>query len=79
MPIDLQPTLTGELLELRPLRPEERGVVKGTLDDALSHFRAEPAAAAALVAVGEKKAAPSLDIPTLADWTMIANQLINLE
>ena len=48
----------AERLLSRPLRPEERGVVKGTLDDMLSHFRADPAAATALLAVGEKKPDP---------------------
>jgi hypothetical protein len=63
----------------RPLRPEERGIVKGTLDDALSHYRAQPAAAAELLTVGETKSDPALDVPTLAAWTMIANQLMNLD
>lgn len=78
-PVDTVITFMAERLLSRPLRPEERGVVKGTLDDVLSHFRAEPGAAAELVAVGEKKADPSLDVPTLAAWTMIANQLMNLD
>jgi len=63
----------------RPLRPEERGVVKGTLDDVLSHFRAQPEEAGSQVAVGESKADPNVDVPTLAAWTMIANQLMNLD
>jgi len=63
----------------RPLRPEERGIVKGTLDDVLSHYRAQPAAAAELIAVGETQADPALDAATLAAWTMIANQLMNLD
>jgi hypothetical protein len=71
--------IMAERLLSRPLRPEERGVVKGTLDDMLSHFRADPAAATALLTVGEKKPDPALDPPTLAAWTMIANQLMNLD
>ena len=70
--------MAGRLVS-RPLRPEERGVVKGTADDMLSHFRAQPAAAAELLAVGERKPDPSLDAPTLAAWTMVANQLMNLD
>ncbi len=69
----------AERLLSRPLRPEERGVVKGTLDDMLSHYRAEPSAAAALIAVGESRPDPAIDPPTLAAWTMIANQLMNLD
>ncbi|MFN0125988.1 MAG: DUF1553 domain-containing protein [Verrucomicrobiales bacterium] len=69
----------AERLLSRPLRPEERGIVKGTLDDVLSYYRSDPTAAAALIAVGESKADPAVDPPTLAAWTMIANQLMNLD
>jgi hypothetical protein len=72
-------TFMAERLLSRPLRPEERGIVKGTFDDALSHYRAQPAAAAELLAVGERRCDASLDAPTLAAWTMIANQLMNLD
>jgi hypothetical protein len=72
-------TFLAERLLSRPLRPEERGIVKGTLDDMLSHYRADSAAAAELLTVGERKPDPSVDAPTLAAWTMIANQLMNLD
>ena len=31
------------------------------------------------MAVGESKADPALDPPTLAAWTMLANELMNLD
>ncbi len=63
----------------RPLRPEERGIVKGTFDDVLSHYRAQPDEAGSLLTVGETKSNPAVDPSTLAAWTMIANQLMNLD
>lgn len=63
----------------RSLRAEERGIVKGTFDDALSYYQADPGAAAAFLAVGETRSDAALDPPTLAAWTLIANQLMNLD
>jgi hypothetical protein len=67
------------LLVARPLNPRERKVVAAGLKDLLAHYQQSPAAAAALVRVGESKADPSLDQPTLAAYTMVANQLMNLD
>jgi hypothetical protein len=71
-------TMARRLLA-RPLRPEEVQVVKGVHDDLLAHYKAEPEAAKKLVAVGESKADPKLDPADLAAWTMIANQMMNLD
>ena len=69
----------SQRLLCRSLRPTERGIVKASLDDALSHYRANPKAAAELVAVGETKADPATDVAALAGWTLVANQLMNLD
>jgi len=42
-------------------------------------FRADPAAASALLAVGESRADPSLDPVELAAWTVTMGTLLNLE
>jgi hypothetical protein len=63
----------------RPFRPEEAKVVRATLDDLLAHYRANAGDAEKLIAVGESKADAKLDRPTLAAWTMLANQLFNLD
>jgi hypothetical protein len=63
----------------RPLRPEEAKVVGGVLADLLAHYKAQPADAKKLLTVGEAKADASLDAPTLAAWTMLANQMMNLD
>jgi len=63
----------------RTFRPAERKIVESTLNDLLAHYRAETEAADKLIAVGESKADASLDKPTLAAYTMVANQLMNLD
>jgi hypothetical protein len=63
----------------RLLRAEEVPVVRSALDDLLAHYRARPAEASKLLAVGESRADATLDPPTLAAWTMLANQLMNLD
>jgi Protein of unknown function (DUF1553)/Protein of unknown function (DUF1549)/Concanavalin A-like lectin/glucanases superfamily/Planctomycete cytochrome C len=69
----------AERLLCRPLRPDERDIVQGTLDGLLTHYKAHTDDAEKLVTVGESKADPALDRPTLAAWTMLANQLLNLD
>jgi hypothetical protein len=63
----------------RPLRPEETRVVRAALADLLAYYKGHAADARKLVAVGESRADPSLDVPTLAAWTMTANELMNLD
>jgi hypothetical protein len=63
----------------RTFRPEEAKVVRESLDGLLAYYKAHPEDAAKLIAVGESKADPSLDVPTLAAWTMLANELLNLD
>jgi hypothetical protein len=63
----------------RPFRPEEIKVVQATLDDLLSHYKAKPDEAKKLIAVGASKADATLDVSTLAAWTMLVNELMNLD
>jgi hypothetical protein len=63
----------------RPLRAEERVVVKSSLADLLAHYKANADDAKQLIAVGESKPDPSLDPAQLAAWTMLANELLNLD
>jgi hypothetical protein len=77
-PEDRLSFLAGRLLS-RPFRAEEDRVILGSLDGLLSYYREHPKDAAALLAVGESKADPALDAPTLAAWTMLTNELMNLD
>ena len=45
----------------------------------IAYYQSHPDDAAKLLAVGESKADPALDPPTLAAWTMLANELMNLD
>jgi hypothetical protein len=63
----------------RSLRAEEVPLVQATLNDLLAHYKAHGDEAKKLIAVGESKPNQNLDVPTLAAWTMLANQLLNLD
>ena len=63
----------------RPFRPEEGQVVQSSLKELLAHYKANGDEAKKLIAVGESKADPKLDPAALAAWTMLANQLMNLD
>ena len=63
----------------RPLRMPERIVVETTLADLESHYKLNPAAARDLIAVGESKTEVNLPEDKLAAWTVLVNQLMNLD
>ncbi|OAI39022.1 hypothetical protein AYO40_06185 [Planctomycetaceae bacterium SCGC AG-212-D15] len=71
--------LISRRLLSRPLRPEEVTVVEAILKDLLAHYQAKPEEAKKLIAVGESKADASVDAATLAAWTMLVNQMMNLD
>jgi cytochrome c553 len=63
----------------RPLRTEEQQVVEASLTELLAHYQAHPDQAAALLKVGESVVDAGLEPATLAAWTMLCNQLMNLD
>jgi hypothetical protein len=63
----------------RPLQSEERKITESVLKNLLIHYEAAPKDAEELIAVGESKADESLNKPALAAYTMVANQLMNLD
>jgi Protein of unknown function (DUF1553)/Protein of unknown function (DUF1549)/Concanavalin A-like lectin/glucanases superfamily/Planctomycete cytochrome C len=63
----------------RPLRDDEAKIVSASLADLSAYYQAHPADAQALVSVGESKPDATLDAPTLAAWTMLANEMFNLD
>jgi hypothetical protein len=62
----------------RKPQPDEVAVLKQTHEQQLARFKADPAAAKALIAVGESKAPESSDPAALAAMTAVANVLLNL-
>jgi hypothetical protein len=69
----------AERLLARPLKPQELKVVSSGLKDLLDHYKSDPKDAEALITVGESKADAALDRPTLAAYTMVANELMNMD
>jgi hypothetical protein len=63
----------------RPLTLAEKQVALKSLAAFGSHYDSHPEDARALLASGERTADPSLPVGTYAAWTMLANQLLNLD
>jgi hypothetical protein len=71
--------LMARRLVARPFTADESRIALAALDDLLRYYKTHPAEAKELLAVGESKPDPALDVPLLAAWTMLANQLMNLD
>ena len=66
-------------LLVRPLRAEELPIVKSSLAGLSSYYSANVEDAKKLIAVGESKVDEGPDPSTLAAWTMLVNELMNLD
>ncbi len=69
----------GQVLLARPFTPQELGIVQDSLAGIRRQFDAAPDAAEQLLAVGRAPIAPELPPTELASWTMLLNQLMNLD
>jgi len=63
----------------RPFRDDERNVVRASLDRLVAYYRSNPEDAAKLLKVGELPLDAKADPAVLAAWTMLANELMNLD
>jgi hypothetical protein len=63
----------------RPFREEELSIINAMLADQLAFFKSHVEEAGKLIVFGESKPDPALDPATLAAWTMVANQVMNLD
>jgi hypothetical protein len=63
----------------RSFSAEELKVVKGGLADLLTHYKEHPIEARKLLTVGESKADANVEPAALAAWTMLVNELMNLD
>jgi hypothetical protein len=63
----------------RPLNAKELPILTTSLSDLKQHYTANPADAEALLTVGESKPDAKLPKPELAAWTMLTNQVLNLD
>jgi hypothetical protein len=69
----------AQQLMARPLRPQELAIVRNSLTKFEQHYQAAEEDAKKLVAVGESKNDSKVPVPQLAAWTMVANELLNLD
>jgi mono/diheme cytochrome c family protein len=69
----------SERVLCRKLSNNEKPIVEETLRDLLNEFKAKPDGAKKLLTTGEYKSDPKLDTSELAAWTMLCNQLLNLD
>ena len=65
--------------EEAPLRAEEAAIVTRSLADLQAHYRGDEEGARKLIAVGDSQPDASLAAQELAAWTMLVNQLMNLD
>jgi hypothetical protein len=63
----------------RPPAAEELPVLTASHADLAAHYKSKPEEAKALLSEGDHKSDPALDPDELATWTMMANQLLNLD
>lgn len=63
----------------RSLRAEEQTIVQQSLADLAAYYNAHPDDAKALLGVGEMAIDASVNAPELATWTMLTNELMNLD
>ncbi|MEZ5300363.1 MAG: DUF1553 domain-containing protein [Verrucomicrobiales bacterium] len=63
----------------RPLKPAELPILQESLGELRAFYSSDAEAAKALVSVGESKPDASIDPAQLAAWTMLCNQVLNLD
>jgi hypothetical protein len=69
----------SQILLSRPMRDTELSVVMDLYQSALEEFKSAPDEAKKLLEVGESKADPKLSVTELAAWTIVANQILNMD
>ena len=69
----------AQRLVARPLAPREKVIIAQSLTELLRYYRAHEPNAQTLLAFGDSKPDKTLPAPTLAAWTMLANELLNLD
>jgi hypothetical protein len=61
------------------LQPAEITIIAASLAKLNRYYQSHPGQGTKLLAVGESKPDPSIEPVTLASWTMLANELMNLD
>jgi hypothetical protein len=76
---DAQIDYLSRRLLARVLRPEERAVVRKSLADLQSFYDSHSKEAKELISTGDSKPDATLKPERLAAWTMLSNQMMNLD
>ncbi len=63
----------------RPFRPDELAIVKRSFADLFGFYSGHPKEAAELISTGDSKPDGRLNSESLAAWTMLANQVMNMD
>jgi hypothetical protein len=69
----------GQRLLARDFRPDEMQIIRTSWEQLAEFYRAHPDEARELITVGSLPPDPALDPQELATWTMLANELMNLD
>jgi hypothetical protein len=76
---DARIEFVAKRLLARPFTAEELTIVRSSLAALKKDYRSRPDESKKLIAFGESKADPKLDPTELAAWTMLVNELMNLD
>jgi mono/diheme cytochrome c family protein len=71
--------VVAERVLCRPWRDAEKPLLTAALADLTAQYKGAPADAQAVIKVGETKPDATLDPSTLAAWTLLCNQVLNLD
>jgi hypothetical protein len=77
--IDARINFIAERLLARPLTPAELAIVRSSSEKFSKHYTAHADEATKLIDVGDSTSQESIPPAELAAWTMVANQLMNLD
>lgn len=77
--LDSRLDFIAKRLLARSLQPDEQRAVQTSLQALIEYYTAHPDQAQQLLTVGESKADSTLAPPLLAGWTMLTNELLNLD
>jgi hypothetical protein len=69
----------SELVLARDPSPQMESVLQKSFEKMQQHYTADPKAAHDLISVGEKHSDTTVPAPQLAAWTMVANEMLNLD
>lgn len=79
---DNQPAIVAEIAHrvlCRTLSTQEASILLRSYQDLLKYYKAHPEDAQAVVSVGQAPPSGNLPVAELAAWTMVCNQVLNLD